>query len=359
MPGTCHRDVWQLQIMTRQATINNVADLSGVSKRTVSRVINQSPNVTKDTRQKVLAVIQQLGYSPDPRARGLANRRSYLIGLIYDNPNALYISDIQAGILRACRGTGYELIMHPVDIASQHLQNEAKHFIERTRLDGVILLSPISQLEGLASYLVSANCHYVRISPKKVDKTENIVISNDRKGAFLMTEHLIELGHRDIGFILGPPTNLSSMEKFDGFREAMDKHKVPVQKALVMEGANTFESGVAAGRRALQRTLLPSVIFASNDEMALGVLKTAQMLGISVPESLSIAGYDDSAYASKVWPDLTTVNQPLEDMGILAAQKLMAQFSTGEKDVNFADVSFEPKLVVRHSTAAPRKYAVT
>ena len=339
--------------MSSKATINDVAHLSGVSKKTVSRVINQSPNVKRETRQHILAAIQQLNYVPDPKARGLANQRSYLLGLIYDNPNVLYISDVQTGILRVCRGSGYELIMHPVDMASRRLVDEVEHFVERSRLDGVILLSPVSQIDRIARYLVSVDCHYVRISPKKIDNTENIVISNDRKGASLMTEYLIELGHREIGFISGPPANLSAMEKFEGFREAMDKHKIPVRKRLVFEGENTFDSGFVAGKKALQRTTKPSVIFASNDVMALGVLKIAQMLGISVPESLSIAGYDGSAHASIVWPDLTTVNQPLEYMGELAAQKLMAKLSTNAEAFNFSDVSIEPKLVIRHSTASP------
>lgn len=337
--------------MNKKPTINDVARLSGVSKKTVSRVINNSPNVTQDTRLKVLAVIQQLDYAPDPRARGLAFRRSYLIGLVYDNPNALYISDIQAGILRACHGTGYELIMHPGDFSSDRLIENIQHFIERARLDGVVLLSPISQLNALARNLRHSKCPYVRISPKKIDSNIKTVVSNDRTGAFLMTEYLIGLGHRRISFVLGPGSNLSSQEKFQGFCDAMNQYRVPVLKRLLIDGANTFESGVTAGNRALTRATPPTAVFASNDMMALGVLKTAQMMGIAVPESLSVAGYDDSAHASLVWPDLTTVNQPVAYMGELAAQKLMSQLATTKDQNKPIARPVEPKLVVRNSTA--------
>lgn len=340
------------KLVAKKPTINDVARLSGVSKRTVSRVINTLPNVKRDTRQKVLLAIRQLQYEPNPQARGLAFKRSYLIGLIYDNPNALYISDVQKGVLKACQGTGYELIMHPADFDSQRLVDDVRKFADRARLDGVILLSPISQLESVAYCLKDASCAYVRISPKEIDSADRVVVSNDRNGAVMMTEHLIELGHREIGFILGPPGNLSSQEKFNGFCMAMKRHKIPVRKRLVMEGANTFESGVIAAERVLKRATLPTAIFANNDAMALGVLKKSQILGVAVPQTLSIAGYDDSAYASLVWPDLTTVNQPVELMGHLAARKLIAQLVANGEQGDSPDVPVVPRLIIRHSTAA-------
>jgi len=154
--------------------------------------------------------------------------------------------------------------------------------------------------------------------------------------------------------VLGPRSNLSSQEKFQGFCDAMNQYSVPVYKRLLINGANTFESGVAAGEQVLTHAAPPSAIFASNDMMALGVLKTAQMMGVAVPESLSIAGYDDSAHASLVWPDLTTVNQPVEYMGELAAQKLMYQLAANADRHQPVTRPVQPTLVIRHSTAAPR-----
>jgi LacI family transcriptional regulator len=334
---------------SKKPTINDVARISGLSKKTVSRVLNNSPQVAEQTRQKVAAVIRQLNFAPDPQARSLASKRSFLLGLVYDNPNALYISDIQRGILRACQGTGYELIMHPGEFGNRQLIDEIEGFVSRARIGGLILLSPISQRNLLAQRLKKDGIPYVRISPGKIDSQARIVVSNDRRGAELMTEYLVSIGHRTIGFITGPASNLSAREKLDGFRNIMKTHRLPIRKSLVVEGENTFESGVLAGKRLLDRKSRPSAVFASNDAMALGVLKSATILGIRVPEDLSVAGFDDSALATVTWPDLTTVRQPVEQMGEMAARKLLAQLNNGGAATELPSAT-EPELVVRHST---------
>ena len=337
------------QEKSKKPTINDVARLSGVAKVTVSRVINDSPLVTDATRRKVTTAMEQLNYAPDPQARGLASKRSFLLGLVYDNPNALYVSDIQRGILKACQGTGYELIMHPGDWASPRLTREVSHFASRARIDGLILMSPISQVDSLARRLRSDGVRYVRISPKKIDAKSRVVISNDKHGAELMTEYLVSIGHRNIGFVAGPASNLSAQEKLEGFRETMHKHGLPVRKGMVADGENTFESGVLAGRALLEGNKRPTAIFASNDDMALGVMKTAALLDISVPDQLSVAGYDDSTIATVVWPDLTTVRQPVEHMGEIAASNLLTRL-TGDEAAAERSVEIEPEVVVRNST---------
>jgi len=333
----------------KNPTINDVARVAGVSKKTVSRVLNNSKEVTEKTREKVTAVITQLNYAPDPQARSLASKRSFLLGLVYDNPNALYISDIQIGVLRACLATGYELIMHPGDFDNESLMDEISKFVSRTRIAGLILLSPISQIGELAGRLKEDNIPYVRISPKKIDSEERVVVSNDLQGAELMTEYLVSIGHTDIGFVSGPEANLSAQQKYEGFCNVMRQHKLPVQKSLVEEGENTIDSGVLAGERLLGKKNRPSVIFASNDAMALGVMKSATMLGISVPDQLSVAGYDDSALATVTWPDLTTIRQPIEQMGELAARKLLKQLAIGAAGSD-VPIESEPKLIIRNST---------
>jgi LacI family transcriptional regulator len=293
--------------------------------------------------------MEQLNYVPDPQARGLASKRSFLLGLVYDNPNALYVSDIQRGILNVCRQAGYELIMHPSDMTSSRLNSEISQFVSRARIDGLILLSPISQIDSLARRLKKDQVRYIRISPKKNDAKPRIVISNDKHGAELMTEYLVSLGHRNIGFVTGPASNLSAQEKLEGFRETMRKHGLPVRKGMVTDGDNTFNSGVEAGQILLRMKNRPTAIFASNDDMALGVMKTAALQGIRVPEELSVAGFDDSTIATVVWPDLTTVRQPVEHIGEVAASKLLAQLTNNEGQADRA-VEVEPELVVRNST---------
>lgn len=333
----------------RKPTINDVARLSGVAKVTVSRVINDSQLVTRETRSKVVAAIEELGYSPDKRARGLASKRSFLLGLVYDNPNALYVADIQKGILSVCRRAGFELIMHPSKLANPGLSGEIAQFAAGAQVDGLIFMSPISQMDAVARRMKKDHVPYVRISPKKNDAMARVVVSNDKHGAELMTEHLISLGHSVIGFVTGPGQNLSAQQKLEGYQAAMHKHGLPIPSDIVREGENTFDSGVRAGQAMLRRSNRPTAIFASNDEMALGVMKTAALQGIAVPGQLSVAGFDDSALASVVWPDLTTVRQPLEQIGATAANRLLAQLNrNGARADHVAE--FEPELVVRNST---------
>jgi len=333
----------------KKATINDVAQLAGVSKKTASRVLNNSPHVSDVTREKVSAVMKQLNYAPDPQARGLAFKRSYVIGLVYDNPNALYISDVQKGVLEACKGTGYELIMHPGDLKSNELIDEISQFATRARLDGVILLSPISQLDELAKRLISDEIPHVRISPKNIDSKDKLVMSNDMIGAEKMTEYLVSIGHRDVGFVTGPQSNLSSEQKYQGFVNVMGRFGIAIDKDLVVGGENTFESGIMAGNQLLTKAKKPSAIFASNDLMALGVMRAASILNISIPEQLSVAGYDDGALAEVVWPDLTTINQSSTKMGELAAKKLLLQLEKSNPAFeDFGEV--QPTLVVRNST---------
>jgi LacI family transcriptional regulator len=305
--------------------------------------------VTPETRRKVKDAMEQLNYAPDKQARGLAFKRSFLLGLVFDNPNALYVSDIQKGILSVCRQAGFELIMHRSTLGDPGLGSEISQFVAGAQVDGVIFMSPISQLEELAKRMKRDQVPYVRISPKKNDALARVVVSNDMRGAELMTEHLISLGHRHIGFITGPEKNLSAQQKLEGFRRSMSRHGLPTRKSSIREGDNTFDSGVREGQALLLRKNRPTAIFASNDEMALGVMKTAALQGISVPEQVSIAGFDDSALASMVWPDLTTIRLPLERIGAFAAKRLFEQLN-GQKANKNRFVEFEPQLVVRGST---------
>jgi len=336
-------------IKGKKPTINDVARLSGVSKKTVSRVINNSSQVTEATRNAVQAVMAQLNYAPDPQARGLAFKRSFLIGLVYDNPNAFYISDVQRGVLNAIRSHGFELIMHPASFNDPNLADDVTNFVTRSRVDGVILLSPISQLDDLAKRLQQDQVHYCRISPNCVDDISHTVISHDHDGAHLMAEHLLSTGHRRIGFVSGATDNLSSQQKLLGFIKAFDDLGIRFNDQLVVTGDHTFESGLAAGNQLLTCAEPPTAIFASNDVMAMGVMRAAAMLSIDVPSQLTVTGYDDSAIATLAWPELTTIHQPLGQIGAQAALKLVGSI-TGEQVESAALQPIQPVLKVRGSS---------
>lgn len=335
----------------RRATINDIARIAKVSKKTVSRVINQSPLVSKETRDRVDAVIKELGFIPDPQARGLAFRRSFLIGLIYDNPNAQFIVTSQYGILDGLRGSGFELVLFPCDRGSPSLFEDVRGFVERQKLAAVVLLPPVSENEALVAMLKELDCDYVRVASAALDEPSHMVSSRDHIGTAEAAEHLLSLGHKRIAVIQGPSGYRSAKERWLGFRDTLIKHGQTIRPEYIVEGGYTFESGIAGAERLLDQSPRPTAIFAANDEMAAGIYHVALLRGIRIPEDLSVVGFDDTPLAARMWPPLTTVRWPIRDMGRLAAELALAQIRDGGR--RRVDV-LEPRLTLRRSTAPPQ-----
>ena len=335
-------------------TINDVARLAGVSKKTVSRVINESPLVRQDTREKVLALMQQLGYTPDPQARGLAFRRSFLIGLVFDNPTAQYIVNLQYGALDALRDSGFELVVHPCDSKSEGYIAGIQRFAQQQKLYGVILIPRVSEDQALADALREIGCRYVRIASVAMDAPENMVLTHDRQAGAEAANYLESLGHKRIALVTGPKRYRSSIERGGGFTDALAKRGVELPAEMVYEGGYTFESGVAGAEALLTRSPRPTAIFACNDEMAAGIYKAALRMGLSIPGDLSVVGYDDSPLASQLWPSLTTIRLPVRDLGRQAAAMLLADNWPRAAQAE-AGVSVSPHLVVRDSCQPPKR----
>lgn len=349
--------VWELATRRRwsraKATINDIARLSGVSKKTVSRVINQSPLVNDETRSKVDAVIRKAGYVPNPQARALALRRNFLIGLIHDNPNPQTVLTVQQGILDALARTEYSLLVRPVKPGSATAIEDIEAFLHRQRLHGVIIMPPLSENAALAELCERFDCRYVRMGSAPLDRSDRSVSSNDRELVREAIEHLIALGHRRIGMVEGPEGFRSAMERRAGFDAALAAADLPLRSELIAPGDYRFESGLRSGEKLLSRTRPPTAIFAANDEMAAGVLHAARARGLDVPADLSIVGFDDTAIAAHIWPPLTTVRWPIAAMARAAALKLLA--GTPDGDAAAAEQSLFPSLLInRASVAAPK-----
>jgi LacI family transcriptional regulator len=330
-------------------TINDIARLADVSKKTVSRVLNKSPFVSVETREKIEAIIARTGYSPDPQARGLAFRRSFLVGIVSDNPNPQYVVNIQQGILDGLRGSGFELVIHPCDRHSRSYVADIRNFVERQKLFGVILTPSISEDEQLARMLEQIGCSYVRIASVPLDRADRMIVSHDRKGGEQVALHLTKLGHRRIGFVSGPPTFRSSHERRSGLEDGLAAAGLHLRPEFVAEGAYTFDSGASCGSALLGRTDRPTAIFCANDEMAAGLLQAARQAGIRVPRDLSVVGFDDFQIAAQVWPTLTTIHSPIRSIGLLAAQRLFAGAYEGSAPIAGSE-ALMPQLVVREST---------
>ena len=324
--------------------------MANVSKKTVSRVINDSPFVKEETRLKINEIIRELGFAPDPQARGLAFRRSFLIGMIYDNPTAQYVVNMQQGILDAMRGTSFELVIRPCDRATPSFLQDMRHFIERQKLFGVILTPSVSEDDRLVKLLHEIDCPYIRIASVALDTPFTMVVTHDYLGAADAARHLADLGHQTIAHISGPPTFRSSHERRRGFREALAERGLKLKPGYDREGAYTFESGIAAAHELLALKPRPTAIFTGNDEMAAGVYKAAHDLGLEIPRELSVIGFDDSPIATRLWPMLTTVRLPIRDMGRLAAEKLFHR-RTERRAHNEEVTEVIPALIARESTA--------
>lgn len=330
-------------------TINDVARLSGVSKKTVSRVINRSPLLNQTTRERVEAVIAELGYVPNPQARQLALRRNFSLGLIYDNPNAQMVLNFQEGVLDAIRGTEFALVIHPVDRHDPALFDQIRSFVEQQRFYGVMVLPPLSENDTFFALLDDLGCNYVRMGSAELDDPAHLVQSNDRQAVREAVEYLIDQGHRRIGLVEGPDGFRSARERRDGWREAVTAHGLPADAALIARGAYTFETGKEAGAALLETANPPTAIFASNDVMAAGVVHVARERGLDVPGDLSVVGFDDTAIAATIWPPLTTVRWPIRTMARSAALKLIHPETAGREQS-----LFPTELVPRASVSAPR-----
>jgi LacI family transcriptional regulator len=334
-------------------TINDIARLAGVSKKTVSRVINDSPLLTGKTREKVQAVIAELGYVPNPQARALALGRNFLIGLVHDNPNAQMILNMQQGILEGLRDTEFAMVVQPVNRNSPNLVDEMREFIVRQRLYGVVILPPISENDQVAKMCADVGCRYVRMGSAVLDDHRHMVASNDKDAVKDATDYLIKQGHRHIAIITGPRGFRSASERLAGFEAALADAKIALPRSYRAEGHYTFESGLSATEQLLDLSPRPTAIFASNDEMAAAVLYAARLRGIAVPEELSIVGFDDTPIAARVWPPLTTVRWPILAMGRSAAHKLIAG-AVPSIDINGEPSEFLSTLICRDSVAPPR-----
>lgn len=304
-------------------TIADVAAAASVSVRTVSRVLNQSAKVNEHTRRAVQDVIERLNYSPSLRARALAAGRSYLIGIIHDDPNALVLDTVQRGVVERCVARGYEVIVHPARLADPEVAAEIARFVRRSHVDGLVVLPPLSEVLQIPALLADLKVPAIGLASVRIPSYPAMLVTDERAGAHLLGQHLIGLGHRKIGFITGPRAFHSAVEREQGFKQALREAGVTLQPTHVREGDYSFDSGVRAAEAILGGADRPTAIFASNDVMAAGVLNVAARLRLRVPDQLSVAGFDGSVLARMLSPTLTTVHRPLNTMASQATTLLL------------------------------------
>ena len=328
-------------------TIKDVSKDAAVSIKTVSRVINNEANVAEATKKKVLASVKKLGFKPNKSAQSLRSKKSYMLALLYDNPNKSYLADVQSGIFNACKNTGYNLVIQECDYKSNKLKTDIIEFVEDFKIDGLIVTPPLSDMEDFLKELEDHQIDYSVIAPSTMNPESLYVSSNDYEAAYTLTSEIIKHGHKDIGFIKGHPKHSASHLRFNGYLDAIKNHGIKRNDRWIKQGNFSFKSGFDAVVEIFHSEKIPTAIFASNDSMAAGIMKSAQMKGMQVPHDLSLAGFDDSPIAHQIWPALTTVKQPVEKMAAHAAKILIAKFDGLAEKTKSKE--FKSDLIVRES----------
>lgn len=337
-------------------TVQDVARVAGVSAMTVSRVVNGGTNVRETTRTAVLAAIAQLNYSPNSAARSLAAGDATQIGLLYSNPSAAYLSQFLIGALAAARRAGCHLVLEACESERPDEQAEATRSFASTSVEGVILPPPLSEAAPVRAELEAAGIPWVSVAMGLPPARSLNVRIDDFEGAAAMTRHLLDLGHRKIGFIRGNPNQTSSAERYRGFAAALEEAGIDIKSMPVEQGYFTFRSGIVAAERLLDRPEPPTAIFASNDDMAAAAVGVAHRRGLHVPQDLSVVGFDDTSLATTVWPELTTVRQPISTMAEEALTLLLARIRahrSAETD-KLEEQVLDHELIVRESSAPPK-----
>lgn len=312
-------------------TIHDVARFAGVSPMTVSRVINGEKNVRDSTREAVNAAIRELNYAPNPAARSLAGADLVRIGLLYSNPSAAYLSEFLVGSLDQCSRGNIQLIVEKCDDERAEL---AATRLVASGVDGIILPPPLCDNAAVTRALAEANVPAVAVATGQPPADVSAVRIDDFAAAQAMTRHLIALGHRRIGFIKGHPNQTASRQRLEGHLAALAEAGLPAPDELLAQGYFTYRSGFEAAETLMALAPAVSAIFASNDDMAAAAIAVAHRRGLDVPRDLTVVGFDDSALATTVWPELTTIRQPIADMSrqavILLADEIRSR-RAGEK----------------------------
>ena len=336
-----------------RATATDVARLAGVSQMTVSRVINHDPAVRDKTRKAVKKAIKALGYEPNKAARSLVSANPIRIGLLYSNPNSTFLSKMMIGVLDHARQSDTQVSIVTCD-QGPDAQSTVTELIA-AGIDGIILAPPLSDSLPLFDILGERDIPAVTVGSRHKDERISAVFMDDRSAASTITRHLVSLGHRRIGFIMGDANQTASLLRLEGFREALAAAGVQVDESLLMHGEFSYRSGFEAATQLLRLPKPPTAILASNDDMAAGAISAAGQCGLRVPGDLSVCGFDDSLMASQFWPPITTIHQPIDQMTQAAIEHLENNIRRERSGAprRHRRIELDFSLVTRDSDAPP------
>lgn len=333
--------------MKETVTLADVAALANVSKMSVSRVINGQAGVSDATRQRIMQAVEQLGYVPNPAPR-IRPGSSKMIALLIPNITSPYMGEILRGVSSAAEHLNYGLMLYTQG-SSGHTQRTSYYLslLNNLLVDGVLMVVPLDY-EVIVNDLKEHNLNYVIIDHHNGTGNEPSVTATNRKGVLDAMRHLLALGHRRIGFITGRMDIVCSHDRLQGYRDALKEVGLPFDDILVQKGDFTQPSGFRHGHNLLALPEPPTAIIASNDTMAFGVMDAAKSLGRQIGRDVSIIGFDDIPMASQTYPPLTTIRQPMADMGETALEMLVTLLQG--RTVLTLRRELPTELIIREST---------
>lgn len=334
-------------------TINDVAIAAGCSPMTVSRVINGNAKVSDTARQAVNDAIQRLNYSPNRAARSLAGGEQIRIALLFDNPSASYLSEFLMGALAEASRLDVQLIVQSCDNLTA-AKSLIRHLAEGG-IQGFILPPPLCDDQTVLDLVAELDAIAIAVGPGKATGSQGAVLIDDFQAAYDMTRHIIGLGHERIGFIIGNPEQVAADRRLKGYVEAMRDAGLPIDDRLIVQGRFTYRSGMDGAEKLLSVDPRPTAIFASNDDMAAATVAVAHRRHLDVPNDITVCGFDDTDMASSIWPELTTIRQPIREMTAWAVDAVtgLIRAKRQGKEVQSIQETLPYTLVRRESDAAP------
>jgi LacI family transcriptional regulator len=331
-----------------RATMIDVARAAGVSLKTVSRVLNGEVYVREDTRDAVIKAASELRYEFNQAARTLRAGGAQIVALLVNNPSRSYLENVHMGALKQCHKMGLQLILDECEDGADGL----RHFLDTISPVGVIITPPLCYDAAVLKLLEERGVHYVLITPANDRTDAPLVTIDDERAAHEMTEYLISIGHSRIGFIKGHPDHGASTKRYNGYLNALAKAGIDADDSIIRQGYFDWASGLQCAESLLDMANRPTAIFASNDDMAASVITACYRRDIHVPRHLSVVGFDNTAIASIISPQLSTVNQPIADLATEAVNILTGLISPMRKSA--ISVHLEYTIIKRESVAAPQ-----
>ena len=331
-----------------KASIYDVAKKAGVSVVTVSRVINNASTVRQSSRDKVMKAIKELNYQPSSAAQSLARGKTNVIGLLIPNLTDPFIMEVVDSVDRELEKKGYFLALSVIG-NSDDSTLRSNFLFQQDRVDGILILTPIFENDYVTS-LKNKNIPFVIMDNQLFPFTVSSIVVNNFKGGYDVTRHLLELGHLKFGCIGGPEEFLSAKHRIDGFNAALTE--VGIEPYKISRGEFDITTGYEVTTKWIEDNELPTALICGDDHIAFGAIDALRENGLRVPEDISVVGYDDHPFASKLHPHLTTVKQPAAEIGVKGVEALFNAMNGQEKQ--HVVVKLPPELIIRHTTSIPK-----